>query len=79
MSRDVVKEVFQEILGLNGTVDWSTVRYQQIEGWDSLAHMAIVAEIEDRLDIMLDTDDIIDMSSFDRTLEILRAYGVDGV
>lgn len=79
MSRPAVEAVFIEVLGLEGDVDWDTVRYQQVEGWDSLAHMAVVAELEDTFDVLFETDDIVDMSSFERALEILRGYGVEGV
>lgn len=72
---DVVREVFADLLDLIEPVDWSSVKYQEIAGWDSVAHMAIVAELEDRLGIMLDIDDIIDMSSVSATIEILKKYG----
>jgi hypothetical protein len=39
--------------------------------------MAIVAKIEDTFDIMLDTDDIIDMDSFGKAKEILSKYDVE--
>jgi len=71
-----VKEVFTEMLGLAADVDWDSVAYQSTEGWDSLAHMAIVGELEDRFGIMLDPDDVIDMSSFAKALEILARHGV---
>jgi len=58
-------------------VDWSEVKYQQTEGWDSLAHMAMVGEIEDRCGIMLETDDVIDMSSYEIAIEILKKYDVE--
>jgi len=74
--RDITEAVFIDMLDLTPPVDWSTVRYQEIEAWDSLAHMAIVGELEDRFGIMLDTDDVLDMSSFDKALEILAKYGV---
>ncbi len=38
--------------------------------------MALVAAIDDKFDIMLDTDDVIDMSSFGKAREILTKYGV---
>jgi acyl carrier protein len=79
MSTPTVKTIFTEILALNDDVEWADVRYQHVEGWDSLAHMAIVAELEDRFDVLFETDDIVGMSSFDRALEILRGYGVDEV
>lgn len=74
MTADIAKKIFTELLELQEPVDWDTVKYQEVEGWDSLAHMAIVAELEDTLGIMLDTDDIIDMSSFAKSVEILERY-----
>lgn len=78
MSADVVRSVFKDVLSLQGDVDWAKVKYQDTEGWDSVAHMAIVADIEEKFDIMLEIDDVIDMSSFDETLRILKKYEVDG-
>jgi acyl carrier protein len=75
VAREIAQSVFIDILGLAEPIDWATVRYQEIEAWDSLAHMAIVGELEDRFGIMLDTDDVLDMSSFDKALEILAKYG----
>lgn len=75
---DQLKEVFVEILGVDPDTNWSEVRYQITEGWDSVAHMAMVAEIEDQFDIMLEVDDVLDMSSYDKAVEIVGKYGVAG-
>lgn len=55
------------------------LKYQDIEAWDSVGHMGLIAELEDAFDIMMDTDDIIDLSSFEKGMEILakEEYGVD--
>lgn len=71
---ETVKKVFTEILDLDEGIDWDTVKYQEVEAWDSVAHMSIVAEIEDELDIMIDTDDIIDMSSVKISVDIVTKY-----
>ncbi len=78
MIEDVVKKVFADLLDLSESVDWSSVKYQEVPGWDSVAHMAIVAELEDQLEIMFDIDDIIDMSSVPATIDIIKKYGVSG-
>ena len=39
--------------------------------------MTLVAAIEDAFDIMLDTDDIIDFSSFEKGKEILKKYDIE--
>ena len=51
--------------------------YQEIDAWDSVGHMSLVAELEDVFDIMIDTDDIIDFSSFEKGIEILKKYNVE--
>lgn len=50
------------------------LRYNSIPEWDSVAHMALVAELEDSYDLMLETDDIVAMSSVGRIREILVKY-----
>lgn len=54
------------------------LKYQDIEAWDSVGHMQLIAELEDAFDIMMDTDDIIDLSSYEKGKEILskEEYGV---
>lgn len=52
------------------------LQYNSIPEWDSVAHMALVAELEDGFDVMLDTDDIVDMSSVGKIREILVKYDV---
>lgn len=54
------------------------LEYQQVASWDSVGHMGLIAAIEDAFDIMMDTDDIIDLSSFEKGKEILTSnYGID--
>ena len=53
------------------------LKYQDVPSWDSVGHMGLISEIEDAFDISLDTDDIIDMSSFEKAQEILKKYDVE--
>ncbi len=53
------------------------LEYNSIKEWDSVAHMALIAELEAAYDIMLDTDDIVDMSSVGKIREILKKYDVE--
>ena len=57
----------------------SGLKYQDIPAWDSVGHMGLVAALEDTFDIMMDTDDIIDFSSYEKGKEILAKaeYGVE--
>lgn len=49
------------------------LQYQSIDLWDSVGHMSLIAALEDAFDIMMDTDDIIDLSSYEKGKEILTA------
>ena len=54
------------------------LEYQAIPEWDSVGHMSLVACIEDAFDIMMDTDDIIDFSSYEKGKEILSSnYSIE--
>ena len=54
------------------------LKYQEIPNWDSVGHMGLIAAIEDAFDIMMDTDDIIALSSFEKGMEILsKNYDIE--
>ncbi|GGJ01299.1 acyl carrier protein [Paenibacillus hunanensis] len=74
-----LKAAFIEALGLNESTNVEALTYNSIPEWDSIAHMALVAQLDDQFDIMLDTDDIIDISSFEKAKEVLSKYEVEFV
>jgi acyl carrier protein len=55
------------------------LKYQDVEDWDSVGHMSLIACLEDSFNIMFDTEDIIDFSSYEKGKEILskEEYGVE--
>jgi len=69
------KDSFVNTLQLDSSVEIEKLSYRD-HGWDSVAHMVLMATLEEAFDIMLDTDDIIDFSSFEKGKEILRKYDV---
>lgn len=50
------------------------LKYNEDKRWDSTAHMILIAQLEGEFDLMLDIDDIIDMSSFLQAKLILKKY-----
>jgi acyl carrier protein len=51
--------------------------YNSIPNWDSVGHMAMIAGVEEAFDIMMETEDIIDFSSYNKGFEILVKYSVE--
>lgn len=45
--------------------------------WDSVGHMTLIAALEDSFDIMLDPEDMMDLTSYEKGVEILNRYGVE--
>ena len=69
------KNAFVEGLGISeDQVEGLT--FQAIPAWDSVGHMSLIAALEDAFDIVFDTDDIIDFSSFEKGKEILAKYDI---
>ena len=66
---------FCETLNIN-EAQLPGLKYQSVPEWDSVGHMTLVAAIEDAFEIMMETDDIIDLSSYEKGKEILRKYDV---
>lgn len=56
--------------------DLETLEYQDIEMWDSVGHMVLMTALEEKFDIMMDMDDIIDFSGFEKGKEILMNYDI---
>jgi acyl carrier protein len=72
-----VRQAFVDALELPADANIEALEIGADPHWDSVGHMALVSELESRFGIMLETDDMIDMSSYVKALEILRRYGVD--
>ena len=71
-------KVFTETLEI-GEDKLEGLTYQNIQTWDSVGHMSLIASLENAFDIMFDTMDVIDLSSYEKGKEILskEEYGVD--
>lgn len=67
--------VFTETFGVSEDT-LAGLKYRELADWDSVGHMRLINALEDAFDIMLDTDDIIDLSSYAKGREILAKYQV---
>lgn len=69
-----LKSIFSKSLGIDESLVTDHLSYAEIPQWDSVAHMALMAAIEEGFDIMLDTEDVIDISSFEKSKQIIAKY-----
>lgn len=61
-------------LKLDESTDLSGIAYHETPGWDSLGHMTMVAALEREFDCMLDMDDILEMSGYQKILTVMAKY-----
>lgn len=76
MNSEILVKCFVDGLGIDTEQVRDDLKYNTIPEWDSRGHMALVVEIENAFNVMLDTDEIIAMSSVAQAKTILGKYGV---
>ncbi len=72
---NIFAEVFSvEISALNADFDNNSV-----DNWDSVHQLSLTSAVEDEFDIMLDAEDILGFSSYEKAKEILRKYEISDI
>ncbi len=75
-NKEKYDKVFVDSFSIDKTKVDNSLVYESISEWDSVGHMGMIAEIEESFGIMLETDDIIDFSSYEKGIEILKKYKI---
>ena len=68
-----IAKLFEDILdGDSGSISKDTVP-DDVPGWDSVGHMSLVSGLEEEFGVEFDVDDIMEMSTVARIVEIVDA------
>tara|TARA_B110000037_G_C17083544_1_gene490992 strand:- start:741 stop:971 length:231 start_codon:yes stop_codon:yes gene_type:complete len=70
--KNKLKESFAEALDVSIEIINEELEYRGIVEWDSITHMFLISQIEDDFDVSISPDDVIDMSSFSKALELIK-------
>tara|TARA_B100000767_G_C19473112_1_gene412979 strand:- start:205 stop:444 length:240 start_codon:yes stop_codon:yes gene_type:complete len=71
------KNVFVKTLSIDDTKVNDKLKYNDLPEWDSIGHMTLMSGLEEEFNISIETDDIVDFSSFEKGKEILKKYKVN--
>jgi len=71
------QEVFAKSLSIESSKFNEDLKYNDIPEWDSIGHMSLISALEEEYKISLETDDIVDFSSFKKGIELLKKYKVN--
>ena len=74
--KDKYIEIFTKSLSIDKKKFNEKIKYNDIPEWDSIGHMTLVADLEEGFNISMDADDIIDFSSFNKGIQILKKYKI---
>ena len=77
MSRKIYDSVFIETFSIDKSIDLKKLKYQDIDEWDSIGHMSLISNFEEKFNISFETDDIVDFSSYSGGIELLKKYKVE--
>ena len=73
---DRLASVFQKAFGLEKDRFSTSLAPEDVPNWDSIGHMNLVMYLEQEFDQHFEVDEIMEMSSPAKILEILQAKGV---
>ena len=68
------KAAFIEAFELEEDSNLEDLKYQSIDEWDSIGHMALMAELETNFEITIKTEDLIEFESYIQGVDILARY-----
>ena len=71
------QDIFAKSLSIETKKFNEKIKYNEIAEWDSIGHMTLMSGLEEGFNITVDTDDIVDFSSFKKGFEILGKYGIE--
>ena len=74
---DKYKKAFVEGLSVEELKIRDELKYNDIPEWDSIGHMTLMSNLEEIFNITLETDDIVDFSSFKKGKKILNKYKIE--
>ena len=77
MKLDAYNKAFIEGLDIKPEINLDSLKFNEIEEWDSIGHMSLMSALEETFDISLETDDIVDFSSYEKGKEILKKYNIN--
>lgn len=69
-----LQKAFKEGLNLHNPIDFENLMFAKSKGWDSIAHMKLIAAIEEEFKINLEVDDVLSLSSYPTAKKIVEKY-----
>lgn len=70
-------QAYIEVFGVEESALGSNFNKDSVDGWDSVHQLNIIALLEESFDIMLDPEDIMELTSYEKGKELMAKYEVE--
>jgi hypothetical protein len=71
-----LNNIFAEVFSVEVSALGADFDNKSVENWDSVHQLSLTSAVEDEFDIMLDGEDILAFSSYEKAKEILCKYDI---
>ena len=74
-----LNNIFAEVFSVEDSALNADFDNKSVDNWDSVHQLSLTSAVEDEFDIMLDGEDILGFSSYEKAKEILRKYDISDI
>lgn len=76
-NRKKFNQAFIEVFGVEESALTAEFAKENVDSWDSVHQLNIIAILEETFDIMMDTEDIMELTSYEKGMAIMAKYDVE--
>lgn len=71
-----LNNIFCEVFSVDVSALNADFNKDNVDSWDSIHQLSLTSGVEDEFDIMLDGEDILGFTSYEKAKDILKKYGI---
>lgn len=76
-NREKFNQAFMEVFGVEESALGGAFAKENVDSWDSVHQLNIIAILEETFDIMFDPEDIMELTSYEKGLALMAKYEVE--
>ena len=76
-NREKFNQAFIEVFGVEEAALTADFAKENVDSWDSVHQLNIIAILEETFDIMMDPEDIMELTSYEKGMAIMAKYDVE--
>jgi len=76
-NREKFNQAFIEVFGVEESALTAEFSKDNVDSWDSVHQLNIIAILEEYFDIMFDPEDIMELTSYEKGMAVMAKYDVE--